>query len=180
MLPALLTTAYLVAFLGSCVVSHALWNRLLLARSRQPRPPQGPALLVVMANVLVFLIAAVWTDFGPGSQPARLVYLGICMACIGQCYWSLICISESGRRFRIARLVHTGQAVTPGDIRRLYNKDLIIEERLKRLIAWGEVREEGPRVICVRKKMYWASVAVHFWARVLGFDWFNRAQASSE
>jgi hypothetical protein len=133
-----------------------------------------------MANLAVFLAGAAWIDFGPGPKPAWLVYFGICMACIGFCYWVLICISESGRRFRIAHLVHTGQAVTPGDIRRLYNKDLIIEERLKRLIAWGEVREAGPSVICLRKKMYWASVAVHFWARVLGFDWFNRAQASSE
>jgi hypothetical protein len=75
------------------------------------------------------------------SVGAWVPYLVICPAAAGYCYWSLICISGSGRRYRIVFLVDSGEALHIKDLVKLYGREAIIQERLKRLERWGKSPE---------------------------------------
>jgi len=75
------------------------------------------------------------------SVGAWVPYLVICLAAAGYCNWSLICLSESGRRYRIVFLVDSGEALHIKDLVKLYGREAIIQERLKRLERWGKSPE---------------------------------------
>lgn len=158
----------LLAFLISTVLTHSLWNRLVPTDDA----PQGRALLVVAGNFLIFVALASWAAIRDGESLAWIPYLAICVGSVGYCYWSLICLSESGRRYRIVFMVDSRQAATIGDLEKLYGREAIVGERLIRLEDWAEIRRQDNRFFCTRGLLYKASLIVYGWARLLGFRWF--------
>lgn len=158
----------LLVYLASIFISHALWDRM----SPTGLAPQGRALLVVAGNLLVFAILACLVVIRYGSDLAWIPYIVICLACFGYCYWSLICLSESGRRYRIVFLVDSGQAQTRADLAKLYGREAIVTERVKRLEQWKEVTRRNGSIVCTRGRLYKASLVLYTWARFLGFRWF--------
>jgi hypothetical protein len=160
---------FLFAYLIAVVGTHAGWNRLAPSAAA----PQGRALLTALFHFVLFLGVASIGAWRTGAPLAWLPYLAVCLLCVAYCYWSLICLSESGRRYRIAHMVLTGEAEHADDILRIYNSHVIIRARLDRLVQWGEVEINQNRYVCRRGRVYWASVAVRSWARLLGFRWFT-------
>ena len=168
-LSAFATAAYLFGYLIAVVLTHATWNRLVPSTAA----PQGRALLTALLHVVLFLGVASIAVWRAGASLAWLPYLAICLLCLAYCYWSLICLSESGRRYRIAQMVSSGEAENADQVLKIYNSRVIIRERLDRLVQWGEVDIDQNRYVCRRGRLFWASVAVHSWARLLGFRWFK-------
>ena len=113
------------AYLASIVFSHAAWNRL----AHSTGAPQGRTLLVVAGNFLFFAATSSLLLIQYGGSLAWIPYLVICLAAAGYCYWSLICLSESGRRYRIVFLVDSGEALHIEDLVKLYGREAIIQER---------------------------------------------------
>jgi len=158
----------LFAYLTSIIFTHALWNRL----ARSTVAPQGRALLVVGSNLGIFAAVSSRAVIRLGGSLAWIWYIAICLLCVGYCYWSLICLSESGRRYHIVQLVNNGSARRFQDLARLYGCNTIVDERLKRLEQWSEIIRRNDRIFCTRGRLYKASIIVYAWARVLGFRWF--------
>ena len=163
------TALFFVGYLLTVVAAHASWNRL----APQQGAPQGRALLVVLCTATVFLAGATSWIVTRGANLSWIPYLGICLLCLAYCYWSLICLSESGRRYKIAQLVHIGEARTVDEILGIYDRDAVVRERLSRLMQWNEIYLQDGRYVSRNGRMYQASAVVHAWARLLGFSWLK-------
>lgn len=166
---------YFVGYLVTVVAAHAAWNRIAPSEGA----PQGRALLVVLGTAICYLAAASYLILSGGGNWSWVPYLGICLLSLAYCYWSLICLSESGRRYRIAYLVHTREAKTVSEILRLYDRDVVVQQRLSRLVQWGEIYCVNGRYVSNNGRMYIASAIVHAWARLLGFSWLGRGTNTS-
>ena len=169
---AIYTALYFVGYLLTVVAVHAAWNR----SAPSAGAPQGRALMVVLGTAGVYLVIASSWILLQGGDWSWVPYLGLCLLCLAYCYWSLICLSESGRRYRIAHLVHSGKARTVKEILGVYDRDAIVRERLARLVQWNELYMQDGRYYSRNGRMYRASSIVYAWARLLGFDWLGRAE----
>ena len=167
MLSSVYIALLLLAYLTSTVISHAVWNRL----ARSNAAPQGRALRIVVIQLLLFAAVGSWgaRRYAP---LASMPYVGICLACFGYCYWSLICLSESGRRYQIVFLVASGRARNIGDLRTVYSSAIVVQQRLLRLEQWAEVIRTDGRVVCAGGPLFRVSQMVYLWARLLRFHWF--------
>ena len=168
---AVIVGATLAAYLPTAVVLHRLGQARAERRAQRRLPTQGIALkAVVLAWVLALTGLGVGSVLG-GVSVAWDVWTALVVSGLGYCYWLLVCITESSRRYMIAELVDQHPGITPAEIVRRYNRFPIIAARLERLEHWGNLRRNGDRYLPHRGLMLTASILVRGWAGVLGFAW---------
>jgi hypothetical protein len=169
----LITIGGLAVYLPFVFLLHSASYRV--NPSLRESPAQGPAFKVVAAGALIFLaLLAVILPFD-GEWVSHLIFAVLGLACLGTFYFTFICVSESGRRyFLLTLLERSNRPLTREELAALYGKDYMIDVRLERLVTWGVVEENKGRLLLRKKSFFLYSSFFHAWARVLGYQWFER------
>jgi hypothetical protein len=161
----------LVLFLPLVVVLHRIGQKKAERRAGHVVPTQGIALKAVLLAIFVMLSVIGFICWGTGLALAWGLWAGIVLGGLAYCYWSLICLTESGRRYMIVELVAANPGITAMQIVNQYNRKQIIAVRLDRLEHWGTLRRDGNRYKPRATFMLTASGLVQRWASLLGFEW---------
>ena len=77
-------------------------------------------------------------------------------------------MGETARRVRVLVELRERSAMSVEALISLYNAGAMLDKRLERLIALGQVRVEGGRIVLSSRRLYWAAVLMNFWCRFLG------------
>ena len=170
----LLVTITLLCFLH--VPLSLLLNRLQLrvVPARKTAPAQGTILRSSLASTGILALCGYFLF--PGSAADRLfplLYLLVLLACCALVFVSVMCVSESGRRFYLMNLIDRGAAVDREGLRACYTREHMLSIRLQRLCAWGVLKYKDKRYYLVRPSAYLYSAFFHLWGRLLGFKWFG-------
>ncbi len=151
------------------IVTHAVLARLL--------PRSSPQIVAVAAGLVglipTFLLAGAVAAPGFSSMvrmPVEVAYTLIVYACIAYSYFHLFNLSETARRIRILRELHAAGSLTAAEISRLYSPTLVLEVRLDRLVAAGQLKLRGGRYVNAGRLLRVAARAVRAWRLVLGFE----------
>jgi len=168
---ALVLVASLIIFLPAVALLHRLGQARVERRAKRTLPTQGIALEAVLLALLVMLLGLGWSWWQGNISAAWTVWAAMVVFGLGYCYWLLVCLTESGRRYMIAELIDRNPGLTPAEIVARYNRFQIIAARLERLEYWGTLMREGDRYRARPSLMLLASSLVRFWAWVLGFAW---------
>lgn len=137
-------------------------------------PSQGLATKVVFAHLM-----AVWAA-GAAAWQVGLVaiewsaYLALAGAGLSYCYWGLLVLTESGRRYIILEKVDRMEGVRKADIMKTYNAAHIVEHRLSRLVHWGAIEQRGEHYVSRPCFLATMSGLIRCWARMLNFAWTRR------
>lgn len=162
---------------------HAAVGRIL----KIVAPATGPQMTVVFCAVIgLFPMAAgLWYVYLSEltGLPLELLfgalYGVIIYTALAYVYFHLFNMSETARRIKILSLLYRDGAVEKGRFGSGYGAGEMLEARLERLIATGQIREAGGRYIPAGKVLYLAARAVAIWAWVLGmpFDAGDRGRS---
>ena len=87
-------------------------------------------------------------------------------------YISILCVSESGRRFYLMHLIEQSGGMSLAALRKAYGQEHMLGVRLDRLTTWKLIRETDSRYRLVRIAPYLYSRFFHLWGRLLGIRWF--------
>lgn len=134
--------------------------------------------LVPMAAGLWYLYlrgqAGLTIDLLFGISYAFIVYSAL--ACV---YFHLFNMSETARRIKILALLYRDGAFDQGKLGGGYGAGEMLEARIERLVATGQIRISGGRYIQAGKGLYLAARVVAAWAWVLGMP-FNAGGRADE
>lgn len=168
---ALILLLPLVIYLPVVVLLHRFGQARAERRAQRRLPTQGITLKAVFL-ALFFVLVALGLGCGTGKISAAWgLWAAVVAGCVGYCYWLLVCLTESGRRYMITELIAANPGITPAEIVRRYNRHQIIAARLERLEHWGTLGQQGDRYHSRPNSMLAASVLVRGWAQILGFAW---------
>jgi hypothetical protein len=150
-------------------------NRLQLRvrPAARNRPGQGPVLLSGLASLAACLAAgAVLLGDSSAEKLLWTGYLGLLLACALLVFLSVMCVSESGRRFYLMHLVDRHPGMRPGALKAAYGRDHMLDVRLERLCSWKVLQRHGDRYFLAKHSAYLAARFFELWGRLLGFRWF--------
>jgi hypothetical protein len=174
----------ILLMIAGCLTIHlsilVCIHRIAISLLKKPRdsqkmiPSQGLATKVVVFQYLVAMLigAAAW--FSGYLSLGWLLYLLIATSGVSYCYWGLLVLTESGRRYIILERVDRQPGLQKADILGAYNAPLIVDLRLARLLHWRSIQRQGDRYVgrpCFLTKM---SKLILLWARLLSFSWTRR------
>ncbi|MFQ5735564.1 MAG: hypothetical protein ACE5GY_01730 [Thermodesulfobacteriota bacterium] len=94
---------------------------------------------------------------------AAVVYLALCY-----CYFHLFNMSETARRVRILCDIYSGGKGDSG-LSDAYQAGAMIDARLQRLVATGQVKVSGGYYLISSRTLLYAARLLFLWGRVLGF-----------
>ena len=153
-----------------------LINRLRLSVSprRREAPAQGTVTSSALLALCLFLVAGGFLiGDDPGSRIFWLAYLTLVLGSVMLIYVSVMCVSESGRRFYLMHLIEKAGGIRMETLRAAYGREHMLELRLHRLCLWNVLRKVDSRYILVRKSAYLYSLFFYVLGRILGFRWFD-------
>lgn len=168
-----MTFAEIILALVLYPVLSLLLSRMLLAVFpwRRDHPAQGTFTLAAVLAWAVGLVLVCGLLEGPVAERLWwLAYLGALLGAAAVVMISVLCVSESGRRFYLLHLIESGVASLP-ELRARYGHDHMLEARLERLLRWRVLRESAGRYYLVKWTAYAYSRFFHLWGRLLGFQW---------
>ena len=144
---------------------------LILFPWRRSHPAQGTFTLAALAALAGVLSVMVLFSGSPlFDESWLLLYLTGLLGAAALVMISVLCVSESGRRFYLLHLIEGGIRSLP-QLRERYNHDHMLETRLERLLKWRVLEDRGGRYWLVRWSAYWYSQFFRLWGRLLGFHW---------
>ena len=157
---------------------HAVGGRVL----RLIVPEIQPQMTVLICAAIGYLpVGAVsWRLYlgGLSDRPLELalgaVYAFIVYNALAYAYFHLFNMSETARRIKILALLYRRGAFDPHGLGSGYGAEEMLEARIERLVATGQIRLSGGRYIQGGKCLYLAAMVVAAWAWVLGLP-FNPA-----
>lgn len=161
----------LLCYVGMVLGIHTGLHRSMVRRGKELTAQQSSFISAQMTTLImsVVMIAMLQSFTLPDS-----IYWVIVFGVTGNIYFLFICVTESGRRYYLVKLLMQYQRLTKEDFIRLYGHDYIIQMRLERIIAWGIV-DENNEVITVRKGgLYWITRCIYWWSKLLGFSWISK------
>lgn len=150
-----------------------LLSRVLLrvSRWRRDHPAQGTFTRAAVLAMVILLAASFGLFEGPLAE--RLLWLAYLAGLLGPMavvMISVLCVSESGRRFYLLHLIDSG-VESLAELRERYGHEHMVEARLERLLKWRVLRQEAGRVWMEKGTAYAYSMFFHLWGRLLGFHW---------
>lgn len=77
-------------------------------------------------------------------------------------------MGETARRVRILSELRERGELSAAELKSLYSAASILDRRMERLVALGQVRLEGGRVVLKSRTLYRAAYVIDWWGRVLG------------
>lgn len=104
---------------------------------------------------------------GPGLL-ASAFYSGLTYALLAYSYFHLFNMGETARRVRVLIELRERGNISVEQLKSFYNTGAILDRRIERLAALGQVRVEGGRIVLNSKKLYRAAVVMNWWGRLLG------------
>jgi small-conductance mechanosensitive channel len=173
-------TLQLLFLLFLYIPATLLVNRLILfARpSRRHLPAQGTiAASACAALVLVALAGGVLLGSSLSEKIVWMGYLLILLGCGALIYVSVMCVSESGRRFYLMSLIEKSSGMTSNELQNIYGKDHMLTVRLERLCAWGVLVKSGDGYQLKKVSAFYYSRIFYLWGILLGFSWFRQVSA---
>jgi hypothetical protein len=148
--------------------------QLRLLPARQELPGQGT---IVRSSLFVFFILSLAGASVLGATGAEkglwLVYLSVVLLCEMLVFVSVMCVSESGRRFYFMSLIEKAGILNREDLQEAYGKKHMLSIRIERLSKWGVLQEIPSGYVLKRRVAYYYSLFFQLWGRLLGFDWFR-------
>ncbi|MEX0325473.1 MAG: hypothetical protein AB3N33_05235 [Puniceicoccaceae bacterium] len=154
-----------------------LINRLQLTLFpvRKSLPAQGTiARSAIFALVLLLVFGGLVLGQSMAAKVLWLFYTFIILGCLLLLYISVMCVSESGRRFYFMLLVEQADdGITREELQAAYGKQHMLSVRLERLCTWGVFVKSGSSYVLRRQTAYWYSRFFHLWGSLLGFKWFQ-------
>ncbi|MEX0332235.1 MAG: hypothetical protein AB3N64_12510 [Puniceicoccaceae bacterium] len=149
--------------------------QLKLFPERKSLPGQGTIARSAFFALLLLLVVAGFLLGDSASEKALwLVYSVITLVCLLLLYISVMCVSESGRRFYFMLLVEQAGSISRKELQAAYGKQHMLSVRLERLSTWGVVAKSGSSYFLRRRSAYWYSQFFHLWGSLLGFKWFHQ------
>ena len=138
-------------------------------------PAQGTVTRSAFGACVLLLIPA-WCLLGDslGGRTIWLLYTGIILFCFLLLYVSVMCVSESGRRFYFMVLIEKAGGATRQEFQAAYGKTHMLAVRLERLLSWGVLHKSGQVYRLQRRSAYWYSRFFELWGKLLGFNWIHR------
>ncbi|OGP15651.1 MAG: hypothetical protein A2052_07245 [Deltaproteobacteria bacterium GWA2_54_12] len=118
--------------------------------------PTGAALWAVHLSVLD----------GPELRASAL-YALLAYALLAYSYFHLFNMGETARRVRILVELRERGNISVEELKSFYDAGAILDRRLERLVALGQVRLEGGRIVLKSRRLYWAAVVINWWGRIL-------------
>lgn len=147
------------------LVAHAALSRLRRGRMSNQ--------MIALAALGLSLAALGAADIGAQLRggrvdPARTVYLLVCAGCAGYSYSHFFNMSETSRRIKLLRML---SGIGREDAAKAdYDLDDILQVRLARLEAMGQIRREGDRYVLTGRTLYRAYAVLEGLKKVLALD----------
>lgn len=139
-------------------VTNALMNRF--TRIDYHKTPFYAGYLVTTLSLFSYCIASfilrgnTYFSLGIGA-----VYIIIFAACVIFLNWFVFTLTDVSMHVRIAYILYSNGALSPQEIQGLYNKNIILKNRISRLIELGQIREvHGYYVLGRREVLFGAGV----------------------
>lgn len=138
-----------------------------------PALPQAVAALALLLGAainagLVWLLYIGGLRY-PGELAAAWSYAALVYGGLGYSYFHLFNISQTSRRLRILYELHAAGPTTPQALEGLYSPVDQLRNRLERLLALGQIRQEGEKyVLDGFSLLHLAARGLSLWARLLG------------
>lgn len=115
--------------------------------------------------------AALWAVYlsalkGPGLWNSAL-YALLAYALLAYSYFHLFNMGETARRVRILIELREHGNISVEELKSFYDAVAILDRRIERLVALGQVRLEGGRIVLSSRRLYWAAVVMNWWGRIL-------------
>lgn len=150
---------------------QAILTRIGLLRA----PGQGAAL--ISSGLAALPVAALlWAVCLGSLEGAGLItaalYAALLFTLLAYSYFHLFNMSETARRIRMLIELRDGE-MTLEELKSVYNSRVMLEARLERLVAMGQVRIEGDKVVLASGKLLVAARAMDLWCRALGLPSFR-------
>jgi hypothetical protein len=166
-----------LAALLAVLLASPLWillNHVVLARVLPHLAPQVVAIGAGLAGALptAFLLATL-ASLPPSALPRMPVvttYVAVVYACLAYAYFHLFNMSETARRIRILRELHTAGSLTAEEISHLYSGAAVIETRFDRLLATGQLKARAGRFVRAGRVLYLTACLFRVWRLVLGLE----------
>ena len=165
--------AKLLLVVALYALATLLFSRLLLwiFPWRRDHPAQGTFTLAALLALGLALASAYGLSEGPlADRLGWLAYLAVLLGSAALVMISVLCVSESGRRFYLLHLIDSGVGSLT-ELRARYGHEHMMEARLERLLKWRVLRESVGRLQMVKWTAYAYSRFFHLWGRLLGFHW---------
>ena len=128
--------------------------------------------MLACAAAAVPIGGALWAVYLKGLSGQTLwsasLYGALVYALLAYSYFHLFNMGETARRVRVLVELRERSAMSVEALISLYNAGAMLDKRLERLIALGQVRVEGGRIVLSSRRLYWAAVLMNFWCRFLG------------
>lgn len=166
-------TALLLA--AAHVPLSLLLNRLTLKLRPQKRdlPAQGTFFksallaLLLLGSLCPFLLGE-----GPRERFLWSLYVVVLLGCQCLVFISVMCVSESGRRFFLLVRIAANPGVGLEALKASYRGDDMLTIRRERLVHWGVMEARAGRLVLKKRSAYLYSLFFYLWGRLLGFRWF--------
>jgi len=160
----------LVLYLPVTVLVNRL--QLLVLPQKRDLPAQGTILRSALITLVLFMALGAWTTGDAiGEKLLWLSYLGLTLGCGLLVYVSIMCVSESGRRFYLMDLVQQTPGISLEELKNRYGRDHMLSIRLQRLCTWKVLNSNGSVYRLSKISAYLYSRAFQLWGQLLGFTW---------
>ncbi len=104
------------------------------------------------------------------KTPDSLIYGFIVYNSLGYSYFHFFNMSETARRVRILIEVRLRKSVSFEDITENYNCDLMISNRLKRLVGLGQIKLHNNKYFVCGRLLLAGAVLMYSARKILGFE----------
>ena len=89
-------------------------------------------------------------------------------ALLAYSYFHIFNMGETARRVRMLSELMERGSLSALELKSLYDAAAMLDRRMERLVALGQVRLEGGRVVLKSRMLYRAASVMDWWGRVLG------------
>ncbi|CAG1065074.1 hypothetical protein BAC1_00651 [uncultured bacterium] len=96
------------------------------------------------------------------------VYAALTYSLLAYSYFHIFNMGETARRVRILSELRERGKLSEAELKSFYNSAAILDRRMERLVALGQVRVEGGRVLLKSRRLFMAASLMDWWGRVLG------------
>lgn len=132
------------------------------------------AAMLASAAAAPLVGAALWAVHlgalkGPGLWTSGL-YALLAYSLLAYSYFHLFNMGETARRVRILIELREHGNISVEELKSFYDAAAILDRRLERLAALGQVRYEGGRIVLSSKRLYRAAAVMDWWGRILGLS----------
>ncbi len=163
---ALVFSPFILFFLHVCI------SRLALLVNGKISSAYSVALAIAMGFIVILGFS--WVAYFRFSEPRQerflgLFYCAVVYGCFSYAYLHLFYMGETARRLHILYELKLHGCLTREQLTQHYGAQTMLEVRLDRLVAMGQLKREGDRYVVQKRFLCWASGILMAWSKLIGF-----------